>query len=199
MKTLGLLLAAYVLALFPRTVAGAQPPGEKPLPPEKTRVIYETLLPPEGQTSAVNRPSHDERPPNTESNEPTGSGMTIARIADILREQEIVLPDLSGRWEFFYDGLQLFLLVDPTHNRLRLMTPLARLDLLRRDADFNEVEFLQKLLKANYLATGDIRFCLNNHVVWAAFLHPLDTLARDDLLSALNQLRLVAHKTRNKQ
>ena len=92
--------------------------------------------------------------------------------------------------------MQVFLLVDSEGNRLRLVTPLARLGLLRQDPGFVEVELLRKLLTANYLSTGDVRLCLNRHIVWAAFFHPLDTLTERDLLSALAQLVRVARETR---
>jgi hypothetical protein len=100
-----------------------------------------------------------------------------------------------GRWQFLHEGMQIFLLIDSEHNRIRLVTPLTRLDLHRSNPDFNEVELLQKLLKANYLATGDVRLCLNNHVIWAAFLHPLDSLTERDLLSALGQMVEVARRS----
>jgi hypothetical protein len=70
------------------------------------------------------------------------------------------------------------------------------MDLLRLSEDFVEVSLLQKLMKANYLATGYTRFSLNKEVLWLSYLHPLNTLTPRDFLAALDQLTSVAHKTR---
>jgi len=120
--------------------------------------------------------------------------MTAEKMAQALRARGIEVRGELLRRQFVYADTQFFLLTEPGQNRMRLLSPLARLDTLRRDPDFNEVELLQELLKANYLATGDARFCVNRNIIWAAFLHPLDTLTERDLISALDQLADTARK-----
>ncbi len=160
------------------------------LPPEKTQIIYDTLLPKEGdeQDESGTNDAAAQRAPD--------AGMTPERIAKILGKKDVKLRGDSGRWQFIHEGMQVFLLTDLQNNRMRLMSPLAKLDLLRQDPNFDESDLLQKMLKANYLASGDVRLCVNKNVIWAAFLHPLDSLTERDLVSALGQLAETVRKTR---
>ena len=184
-----LLAALAVSTLFAPSPSGAVAAEETEgdsLPPEKTQMIYDTLLPKEGS---------DSKESGRDASRPKTFEMSAEKIADILRGKGIELTGESGQWEFFLDGLQIFLLTDTENNRVRVMTPLARLDLLRREPGFSEIELLQKMMRANYLATGDTRLCINKHIVWAAYLHPLDSLTARDLLGALEQLTETARKT----
>jgi len=156
------------------------------LPPEKTQLIYDTLLPKEGDEYGK---SHKE--------DSSDAQMTAQKIASILREKDIDLKGKTGQWQFFHEGMQVFLLTDSDSNRVRMMTPLAKLDQLRQDPSFSEIDLLQRMMRANYLATGDVRLCMNRHILWAAFLHPLDSLTERDLVGALGQLTETVKKTRN--
>ncbi|GAB4350041.1 MAG: hypothetical protein Kow0099_33360 [Candidatus Abyssubacteria bacterium] len=188
MNFLRLALVA-VLVFLSSPVFALEPFEDEALPPEKTRIIYEVLLESERAPepeAAPAQPSVDLRAP----------GMTEERAIELLRARNITVGGKSGQRQFFYDGLQIFLLVEPRQNRLGLVTPVARMDLLRLNDDFVEVSLLQKLMKANYLATGYTRFSLNREVLWVSYLHPLDTLTPSDFLAALEQLTAVAHQTR---
>ena len=177
--------------LFLLLVSGARAEEgseNKPLPPEKTQVIYDTLLPREGVEPG------DSETGSEKAKRESAAGMTAEKMAQALRARGIEVRGELLRRQFVYADTQFFLLTEPEQNRMRLLSPLARLDTLRRDPDFNEVELLQELLKANYLATGDARFCVHRNIIWAAFLHPLDTLTERDLISALDQLADTARK-----
>lgn len=180
-----------VSAVFFMFLSGAQAAEKSEndtLPPEKTQIIYDTLLP-------SKKSKHEESKKGENIPRPD---MTVERVSEILREKNITLQGKSGRWQFSYEGMQVFLIADSKNNRVRVMTPLARLDMLRREPDFSEVELLQDMMRANYLATGDVRLCMNKHIVWAAFLRPLDSLAERDLAGALEQLAETARKTRGR-
>jgi hypothetical protein len=199
MRFCRLFLIAGVLSTSFSTVWAEEGSESKPLPPEKVQIIHENLLAPEGDAfrlpgtkdQALSQGAQSTSVPETSDEKMTAQG-----VAGILKGQNITLQGKPGHWQFVHEEMQIFLLVDSEGNRVRLVTPLARLDLLRQDPDFIEVNLLRKLLKANYLPTGDVRLCLNRHIVWAAFLHPLDTLTERDLLSALAQLVRVARETR---
>jgi len=186
---LPLIVTVFLLLPFSRATAGEKTDSDV-LPPEKTQIIYETLLPKEAEEAGESATE------NAAAQSALRAGTTPERMAQILRDHDIEPMGNAGRRQFIYEGMQMFLLADPQHNRMRLISPLARLDLLRREPDFNEVELLRKMLKANYLATGDVRLCVNNHIIWAAFLHPLDSLTERDFMSALGQLAETAQKTR---
>jgi hypothetical protein len=185
------LALAVALALVSSPAFALQPFEDKALPPEKTRIIYEVLLDFEPE------PEPDPKPaPAMPPLDDKAVGLTEEQAIALLRTRNIAVGGKSGQREFLYEGLQVFLLVDARENRLGLVTPVARMDLLRLSEDFVEVSLLQKLMKANYLATGYTRFSLNKEVLWLSYLHPLNTLTPRDFLAALDQLTSVAHKTR---
>jgi hypothetical protein len=175
---------AFVLSFS--GAATPQEPDAESLPPEKTQLIYDTLLPKEMEEYGK---SGEKDASKTE--------MTVKKIVEILRSKDIDLQGKAGQWQFFHEGMQVFLLTSSEGNRMRMMTPLAKLDQLRQNPDFSEIELLQKMMRANYLATGDVRLCLNRHILWAAFLHPLDSLTERELVGALGQLTETVKKTRN--
>jgi len=180
-------LLCLVFTLFLFGTAAAQDARDDSLPPEKTQMIYDTLLPMKTEIPA--EPAGMEAAPQP--------GTAAGRMEDILTGKGIELRGESGQWWFFYDETQMFLLTDFANNRVRIMTPLARLDAFRQDADFNEIELLRQMMKANYLATHDVRLCMNKNIIWAAFLHPLDSLTDRDLVAALKQLADAARKTQD--
>jgi hypothetical protein len=174
----------------------AEEPSEgNPLPPEKTDVIYETLLSPRTM-NGIPFGSQQIAPAKIARAMTSPLGITGENAADVFRTWGIMLEGGPEQWHFFYTGMQMFLIIDSKADRLRLITPLARLDELRRDPDFAEVMLLQQMLKANYLATGEARICLNRNILWTLFSHPLDTLAERDLLNAIEQVAGIARKTR---
>lgn len=181
----GVAVSLVFLLLF-SGLAIAQEGEADTLSPEKTKLIYDTLFPKEG-----------DKPGKSKRENASGPKMTVKKMAEILREENIDLQGKDGQWQFFYEGMQMFLLTDSDSNRMRIMTPLAKLDLLRQTPEFSEIELLQKMMRANYLATGDVRLCTNRHIIWAAFLHPLDSLTERDLVGALGQLTETVKKTRN--
>ncbi len=83
--------------------------------------------------------------------------------------------------EFRYEGVAIACVSDATHDRMRLITPIAKLDSLREAP-------LEVLLTANFHTTLDARYAISEGVIYAAFLHPLSTLTRAELESAIRQV-----------
>jgi hypothetical protein len=158
------------------------------LPPEKLEMIYEALLPSEEQIPPADGISDTPAPVSDEHAE------AAERIAGMMRKRGINLHGRPGQWEFEQEGRQLFLLLDFERDRVRLATPLASLDQLRASQDFSEAALFEKLLKANYVATEELRFALNRQVVWLTYLHPLGSLDEGELTHALDQVAVVARR-----
>ena len=86
------------------------------------------------------------------------------------------IEDIAGRAavspnvvEFEYDDIRIACVSDATHDRMRLISPIAKLDSL-------QPAHLEVLLVANFHTTLDARYALSEGVIYAAFLHPLSTL-----------------------
>ena len=111
--------------------------------------------------------------------------MTTASIGKIL---DSYLTDLDGRpgfWRGTRHEVQLFVLSDDDHDRMRIMAPIGEVQEL-------ESELLQVLLQANYDRALDARYAMRGTEVWSVTVHPLATLAPDDFANFLDQVvRLV--------
>lgn len=83
--------------------------------------------------------------------------------------------------EFQYEGVEIASVSDATHDRMRLIAPIAKLDSL-------EALHLELLLIANFHTTLDTRYAISEGIIYAAYLHPLSTLTRAQLESAIRQV-----------
>ena len=83
--------------------------------------------------------------------------------------------------EFRYEGVGIACVSDENHDRMRLIAPIATLDAA-------EASRLEVLLIANFHTTLDARYAISDGVIYAAFLHPLSTLTRPQLESAIRQV-----------
>lgn len=87
----------------------------------------------------------------------------------------------DGAWQFDVEGLRVACLTDSRFDRMRLIAPIAEASNLseeQRDA----------CLEANFHTALDARYAISEGVLYAAFLHPLDSLTEEDLHSALGQV-----------
>jgi hypothetical protein len=111
--------------------------------------------------------------------------MTSASIGKILDSYLTDIQGQPGFWRGMRDEVQLFVLCDDTHDRMRIMAPIGELEELKSDV-------LQLLLQANYDRALDAKYAMRGQEVWSVSVHPLATLAPDDFASFLDQVvRLV--------
>src|SRR5437870_1171271 len=107
--------------------------------------------------------------------------MTTAAISKLL---ESYLTDVEGQpgfWRGVRNEVQLFVLSDESHDRMRIMAPIGELQEL-------EPQVLQLLLQANYDRALDAKYAMRGKEVWSVSVHPLATLAPDDFASFLDQV-----------
>lgn len=111
--------------------------------------------------------------------------MTTASIGKILDSYLSEVEGELGFWRGMREEVQLFVLCDDTHDRMRIMAPIGELREL-------EPEVLQLLLQANYDRALDAKYAMRGNELWSVSVHPLATLAPDDFASFLDQVvRLV--------
>jgi len=110
------------------------------------------------------------------------SGMDNEQLDTLIRQAatEIVEGRL-GFWKFEYSDSLLFVITDQSHNRMRAMTPITKLDSI-------SPEEIKILLSANFDRALDARYCVNDDVLWSAYLHPLAELRAYQFLDAISQV-----------
>ncbi|MFQ5848891.1 MAG: type III secretion system chaperone [Candidatus Methylomirabilales bacterium] len=109
------------------------------------------------------------------------AAMDLSRLGRILKAS---VPEVNGRdgfWEMRIEGVNVTVIADETHNRMRVIAPAA-------DAVQVNPAILGRMMEANFTSALDVRYGIFKGVVWAAFLHPLDSLTARELRSALNQV-----------
>lgn len=110
------------------------------------------------------------------------AGMDNERLGVLIREASTsILEERLGFWKFEIDSAVVFVITDETHNRMRIMTPVAEVDSISGEQS-------QILLAANFDRALDARYCLNDSVIWSAYLHPLRELLSSQFLGALSQV-----------
>jgi len=70
--------------------------------------------------------------------------------------------------------------VDPNANRMRILVPIASVEGL------GEAELL-RLMQANFDSALDARYAVANGRLWSTFIHPLEELQAEQLISGLAQ------------
>jgi len=111
--------------------------------------------------------------------------MTTSAIGKLLDSYLTELEGESGFWRGMREDVQIFVLSDESHDRMRIMAPVGELKSL-------EARVLQMLLEANYDRALDAKYAMRGKELWSVSVHPLATLAPDDFASFLDQVvRLV--------
>jgi len=82
---------------------------------------------------------------------------------------------------FEYAGISLFCVWDANADRMRLVTPIAKIEEL-------EKELLLTLLKANYHTVLDARYAIGNDTLFSVFIHPLSSITKNEIESAIRQV-----------
>ena len=87
----------------------------------------------------------------------------------------------SGGWQFIIDDTAFMCLTDQLHNRMRIISPIA---------EMGEVtdEQLLRCMEANFHSALDARYAISDGILWAAFIHPLQELTKDQVISAISQV-----------
>jgi hypothetical protein len=107
--------------------------------------------------------------------------MTEASLATLLPSLLTEIEGKPGIWRGKRDEVPVYVLCDEEHNRMRVMAPVGEM----RELD---AEFLALLLQANFDRALDARYALRGKELWTVFVHPLSTLASDDLGLFLDQV-----------
>lgn len=107
--------------------------------------------------------------------------MEQARLEMLFAEHVEAITGPPGAIETMVDGIKLYCISDPAHDRMRFVAPIARASAL-------DPRVLAILLQANFHTTMDARYAISEDVVFAAFLHPLASLTPELVHSGMAQV-----------
>ena len=111
--------------------------------------------------------------------------MTQDEMEKIVIDNVNVIKHKKGNVLFSYKGIEIALISDIKYNRMRLISPITSYSSLSSDA-------LESIMKSNFHLALDARYAVSGEVVYSAFIHPLSSLTKKELLSALNQVATLA-------
>lgn len=105
-----------------------------------------------------------------------------AGLKAILEQSVDEVVDAGGNViRFRHAEIDLVCVYDETYDRMRILAPIKA---------YTEVSAAEKdrMPSANFHSTLDARYCASDGVLYAAYLHPLSSLTRQDLRSAVYQV-----------
>jgi Tir chaperone protein (CesT) family len=115
--------------------------------------------------------------------------MKIAEISPILERlfnQEDIIHDASEAWQIRNSQIHLLVILSQDHSWLRLLSPIASAE--------EAQSLLPQLLEDNFDRTQEVRYALNQNVLWGVFHHPLASLTTEDLENAIASLVSLVEK-----
>jgi len=107
--------------------------------------------------------------------------MTLERLNQIVTTLDAEAKTDGRVWQMQINGVPLLLITDPVNDRMRALSPV-------RGAEGLTPQELTRMMQANFDAALDARYAIANGTLWAAFIHPLSPLEKDQLISGLGQV-----------
>ena len=109
------------------------------------------------------------------------SSMNTQELLKLLSKLTGNVEGNKGAWKIVYKDVPMVVLTSPTHNRMRIVSPIG-------DGSDIELTEMRKLLESNFDRALDGRYALYNGNLWSVYLHPLSSLTEAELTSALKQV-----------
>lgn len=108
-------------------------------------------------------------------------GMTLERMAEILAAIDPDLQQGGDAFQLTIEDVPVLIVTDQTFDRMRAMTPI-------RSAQGIAAEEMRRMMQANFDSALDARYALAQGRLWSVFIHPLEALEKDELLSGIGQV-----------
>ena len=96
-----------------------------------------------------------------------------------------VIEQIQGYVVFTYKQVKIALISDVKHDRMRMISPIT---------EYAKVTTKQKdlIMEANFHSALDARYASSNDTLYSAFIHPMSSLNKADILSAIEQVATLA-------
>lgn len=111
--------------------------------------------------------------------------MTTDRLHSVLQKNADEVERNANQWQFSIDDQVFICIADENADRMRIITPIAKVDQL------SETQ-LKNALVANFHSALDVKYAISDNLIWSVYLHPLKALSEDQLTSAIRQTHRAA-------
>jgi len=115
----------------------------------------------------------------------TAQNMTNESLEKILYVLSDSIQGKTGQWQFKINNRIFICITDQNHNRMRIISPIIEQDKLA----YTE---LVKVLSANFHTALDVKYALSDEILWSVFIHPLNELSKNQVISAVEQVYAAA-------
>lgn len=113
------------------------------------------------------------------------SAMTQNKMEDIVREMASESSGQGGRVVFVFNGMTMTLLSDVKHDRMRIITPIAKYASLKDQQR-------EAVMVSNFHLALDARYAVSQGTLFSAYIHPLSSLTQQQLEAAVYQVHNLA-------
>ncbi|WP_170545116.1 hypothetical protein [Ruegeria arenilitoris] len=112
--------------------------------------------------------------------------MDYERLGKIIFALDPEAQPQGPGFQLTVSDVPVLVITDINADRMRAMVPI-------RGAEGLTAEDMRRMMQANFDTTLDARYAIANGTLWAAFIHPLSLLKKDQLISGLAQTVNIAN------
>jgi len=91
----------------------------------------------------------------------------------------------KGVVKFIYNNVQMTLISDVKHDRMRIISAIKKFKAL-------STQQIEEILKSNFHKSLDARYAVSNNILYSAYIHPLSSLRKKQITSAMLQVSNLA-------
>jgi hypothetical protein len=106
--------------------------------------------------------------------------MTLDGLDGLIRRLDPDAMRQGPSWRVTVEGVTATVIADDTHDRMRIVIPVRRVDGLTPQE-------LYRLMQANFDTALDARYAIAQEMLWSTFIHPLSSLDARQFLAGLGQ------------
>lgn len=107
--------------------------------------------------------------------------MTQQRMENIIISMSDSSEGGNGYLPFVYQDVQMALISDTSHDRMRIIAPIIQYNQL-------DTEHIDAMMVSNFHLALDARYAVSEGILYAAYIHPLSSLNKRQLRSAVRQV-----------
>ncbi len=111
----------------------------------------------------------------------SAQNMTLSKLGEIFEKASDSIVSQKPQWRFMIKEIPFIAIADSTHNRMRIISPIA-------DSNRLTEELKDASLMANFHTALDVKYAISDNVLWTVFIHPLKELSEEQVYDAISQV-----------